>query len=1457
MQTYFARKATNSINKEFGTSINIGKVGLSLTGNADIKDIYIEDYKKDTLIYIQNLEASLLSVKNAIDGKLEFGSIDIDGLYFNLKTYEEEDFTNLDVFVEKLDTPSESDEPSSFLFVSDDIGLENGIFKLVDENLETEDVLNFKNLYAQLSDFKISGPNVTTDINQMSFVDQRGLQMQQLQAKFSYSLSQMRFDDLQINTEASEVNGVLVFDYKREDMADFTDKVKVNGNFTSSKISFNEINLFYNQFGLGEAYFNTDFTGTLNELELKKLNLVSSNTRIKGDMYFKNIFNSTRQFYMEADLSQLSSNYYQLKRLLPDLLGKTLPSSFEKLGQFNIKGNTIISESMIDANLTVDTRIGRSVSNLTLTDIENIDNASYQGVVELKSFDLGDFLNDPILGEATLKLNVDGKGFVQESLNTEIIGTVDTLKFNNYKYKNLEVSGVLKDQLFDGFLQSNDPNLKLRFDGLADLSNDQNQFDFKANVGYANLNVLNFVKRDSLSIFKGDIDINTVGTNLDNMAGTLSFKKTVYQNQNDQYVFNDFKVTSAFKDSIRTLTIDSPDIVNGKLSGRFSFNELGKLIQNSVGSIYANYNPHQVNTGQFIDFNFIVYNKIVEVFYPELKFGPNTIIQGKIAADDGNFKLNFRSPRIDVFDYMMDKVSVQIDNKNPLFNTAIQVGKIDAGFYQASDFDLINKTLRDTLFFKTNFNGGKQDNDLYNLSFYHTIDDKNRSVVGIQRSEVDFKGNRWYINKERDRKNRVVLNKTLDTISIEDISMNHEDEYINIRGIMLDSTYKDIGVGFKVVDLNKITPEVDSLRLDGVVDGKINILQRQGIYLPNSRMVISNFKVNKHEYGNFLVDIQGDERLRDFVVNASISNKDTKPLFIKGGINKKRQGYVYDLDLELDKFLINPFSALGEDVIQRIRGEATGKAKVSGAMDRPMINGYLELDNAGIYLPDLNVDLAMDKASTIQLREESFVFDNVSITDTKYLTRGVVDGSISHTYFDDWRLDLEVLAPRRLMVFDIPKGEDALYYGTAFISGNGNIYGPIDALTIKAEARSESGTSIKIPIDDTASVGDESFITFIDKNQLREDGERRVVDDIQGIEMEFDLDITTDAEVEVVIDQETGSKLSGRGVGLLLMEINTNGKFNMYGSFAAYEGIYNFRTLGGLYTRDFIVQPGGNIDWSGDPYGAQLTNMTAIYSLEANPAVLLANGQDFNRKIPTEVSVSLDGSLDSFTPTFDIDFPNASGIVKSELQFSLQDEDQKQLQALSLITQGVFIDQVSISQQAITGNLFQTASNVFNDLISGDDEVVQLGVNFDQGDRTGLTNLRTEDRLGFTLSTKISDRILLNGKFGVPVGGVSQTVVVGNVEVDILLNQDGSLRAKVFNRENELQFAQVAENIGYTQGIGLSYEYDFDTFKELLQKIFKKADKAAKKKQKNKRKKDSVVEPALVNFRAKKTRSND
>jgi hypothetical protein len=85
------------------------------------------------------------------------------------------------------------------------------------------------------------------------------------------------------------------------------------------------------------------------------------------------------------------------------------------------------------------------------------------------------------------------------------------------------------------------------------------------------------------------------------------------------------------------------------------------------------------------------------------------------------------------------------------------------------------------------------------------------------------------------------------------------------------------------------------------------------------------------------------------------------------------------------------------------------------------------------------------------------------------------------------------------------------------------------------------------------------------------------------------------------------------------------------------------------------------------------------------------------------------------------------------------------------------------------------------------------------------------------LSTQISEKILLNGKIGVPVGGLEQTLIVGNVQIDFILNEEGSLRAKVFNKENEFRY--IGDELGYTQGVGLSYNVDFNTFKDLIQKI--------------------------------------
>lgn len=1420
VQTSFARYATTEINKEFGTNINIDKLRISLfSWKTSLKGVYIEDYRQDTLFYVDKLSTSILNVRNLVNGKLEFGDIAIERLNFKLKTYQDDKNTNLEVFIDKLES-RKAREPGTppFYFSSSDVEITDSKFKLIDDNRETKEMLNFNDLNIAASEFSIIGPDVTSDIQKMSFTSARGVMVEKLATEFKYTKKQMRFDSLSIKTPQSNLMGQVIFDYNREDFKDFLNKVKIDAQFIESTVALNEVNLLYDQFGSDKIVsFSTLANGVLNDLNTNDLFLVMDNTGIRGDFNFKNLFTKDAGFSLTANMKNVTSNYYELRALLPNILD-VLPSSIQKLGQFTVRGDALITETSINTRANINTLIGSSYIDIELTDIDHIDDASYKGFVSLMDFDLGNLIEREEVGITNLDFNVEGKGVVMEYLNTEVIGQVYSLNFNGYDYKDINVSGIIKEQLFDGSLLCRDENINFSFKGLADFAENRNNFNFIASVDYADLKKINIIK-DSVSIFKGDVNMVITGNSLDNIVGDIKFTKTNYQNKNDTYYFEDFKVSSTFEnDSTRIIDINSPDIITGFLKGNFKVKELGRLLQNSLGSIYTNYRPFNISENQRLAFNFKIYNKIVDVFFPEVKFDPNTFIRGNIIADEGDFKLTFKSPSIVAYGNELDSIDVKIDNKNPLFNTYVSIGDLATPYYDVKSFNLINTTLKDTLFFRTEFRGGSEYNDSYNLNFYHTFNKENKSVIGLKTSDINFKGNKWVLNKDGNNKNKVILNKTLDSITIEEVVMNNNDqEQIRLRGQLADSTYKDIELQFKIVTLGKITPAIDSLKLHGEVNGTLNVLQKDNIYLPSSNLNIKDFGINDITLGDLSIGIVGNRDLTDFVVNTSLVEKGFEKLSVVGNISNREEIPQANLIVDFNKFNLEPFSPLGEGVITNIRGLLQGSAILKGPVNNPSWSGVLSLNDAGIAIPYLNVDYSFAPYSRVKLSDQTFDFQQIKLTDVAMNTKATLDGTIKHKFFRRWSLDLDVDTNNdRFLILNTPFKEEVLYYGTGYLNGTGRIFGPTNALSINVDGATARGTSLKIPISDVVSVGDFSFINFVGKKPENTDITQRVLKEVEGLELAFNLDVTPDAEVEIVVDTKTGSSLKGTGAGILFIEINTTGKFNMYGDFVVVTGQFRYK-FGGIVDKTFKVKPGGNITWEREPLAAQL-NMEAIYSLNANPAPLLDN-PGYTRRIPTDVVVRLTGELESPVIDWRIDFPGTNSIVKSELEYRLQDPTIAERNALFLLAQGSFVnDQTGINQQAVTGNLLQSASGILNSLLAGDNDKLNLGLSYEQGILDRSTDIQTENRVGVTLSTQISDRVLLNGRVGVPVGGVTETVVAGDVEVQILLNEEGTLSAKIFNRENEIQ-QFLADRQGYTQGIGLSYQVDFNSFKQLLRKV--------------------------------------
>lgn len=1415
VQTYVAKKVTDNLNETYGTDIQIDRLGLNWKAEVDLRGVFIRDHHGDTLIYSEEIQTNILSVKKLTDGSPDFGFVDLTNAKLYVKTYLSEDDDNLTIFTDKFD----SEEPSTTTFVlkSRSVTLLNTQLRIIDENAESPEIINFRHLNLEASDFLITGPDVAAEIKSLTFDADRGFSIRNLESDFLYTQEAITFENMLLETEDSYIRGRLILNQWEEGLSQFSDKVIIEAQIDESRINTNDLNSVYNEFGSNIGIqLAGNISGTLNNLRFTGGQLSYGNTRFLGNYHFQNITNSENNIVITATNHTIGSNFYDLRKLMPSVIGKELPEELKYFGNFTLKGDTKLDGDLLTTTSSVFSALGSAETTLEMGNIHDFSNAFYKGKIVLTNFNLGKVAGTTSFGIVDANLEFDGRGFTRETVNTRIKGTLSSFNFEGYNYKNIAVSGNLKDPIFNGELKINDTNLKMDFSGLVDISKDFNQYDFEAKIEYAELNKLNLFKRDSVSVFAGRIIMDMQGTNVNDAVGNIEFVETFYQTADSDYYFDDFLISSFFTEDIRTIEIKSPDIIDGKISGKFLVEDIPNLFHNAVGSIYANYIPNEVTNDQYIDYEFEVYNKMVEVFVPQLQLGENTRVKGSVYSDESKFEMDFRSPELLLYNNYLGDVNIQLDNDNPLFNAYISVDSLYTGSYNLSDINIINKTLNDTLYIQSEFKGGRKMDDKFNMQFYHTINERGKSVVGIKRSKINYENNDWFLNRDNNSHNKLTFDNNFKDITLDSLTLRHQNELIQMAGVMRDSTFTDIKLDFTNVDIGKLVPQVDSLNLSGAINGQLNILRKKGAYYPNSKIVVEDMQMNDVELGDLNLNIVGNSDLTKYNIKSSLVNENVNSFTADGSVDVSSTNSSINMDVNISDFNLKAFSPFGGDVISNMRGFASGNIKVDGKYKSPNITGNILLNQSGIKIPYLNVDLDIANNTDITVRKNILSIPPTIVTDTKYNTDALLRGNFTHENFKDWGMNL-TLETERFLVLDTPPDEDALYYGTAFISGESTMKGPVDNLVIDVLATTEEGTAFKIPISDAASISDDSFVRFIspEEKKARINGVTIVPEEVKGLSLNFELDINENAEIEVLVDKKNNSTLKGRGFGNLLLEINTNGKFKMWGDFLVTEGKYDFR-YGGLVDKTIDVLDGGNITWDGNPTRARL-NLTAKYKTAANPAGLLDNPA-FNRPIDVEVLVDLTGEILQPELDFRIQFPGVSSTVRSELEYILQDKDQRQTQALFLVSTGSFQSDALAGQNALTSTLAERVNKLVADIFANSDSKFKWVPYYNPSSRT--VDQQTSEQYGFQFSGVLSKNLLIDGKVAVPVGSANESAVAGDIRVQWLVNNDGSLRINFFNRQAELQF--FGEDQIFEQGGGVSYSVDFDTFQELMQKLFNK-----------------------------------
>ena len=1179
-------------------------------------------------------------------------------------------------------------------------------------------------------------------------------------------------------------------------------KFKYDGYFKNSTLNSSDFKTPITNLDIQIESF---FEGNIDEIKFKDLKAKSLENELIADLFFK-FSESLNDSDIALDLKSFNSSTTFLYSLFPDLFGNVIPSAFRNVGKLEMKGIFTKNDDIILSNADIKTEFGVIDYDIKMSNLKNINFANYQGSFNGKSFDLAKIINLPFELQSDFNFDINGQGFDEENLKSSVVGQMNNVAINSYSYKKIIINGDVSDKLFTGSLIVDDDNLNLNFDGLINYSNDLVKYDFNTNIKKANLSEINFSKVEGQSIL-GNINAKLIGENFQSMIGDLSFTDFILTGLDDEYKFENLTIQSRINNEKRFFNIDSEDAVSGILIGDFNFLLLPALMKNSIFSGYKNYLSTKDNSEFDLSFNLNLKPKFANIISKKFTIDQNTFLSGEFDTDNYNIKI--QTPNLKFSKVIVDDFVLNISNNSGNIN----ISSVKSNYFNGNNIEISLAKIDD--FTNIDLSFIQLDNSTGSLQFEHTINPDQRSEFLIKELEFVFNGIDWQLKKQTkgSSSNVFIVGDKFTELKPTNIFSSDQSIEFNYFNDENDFVFSS---DFDNVEFSSIMPKPKNIFYEGKINGTIQLEKFDGLYLGSSDVSIESFSANGNVLGNAVLSIDNSKNQDSYNLEFIINNK-SKNIFDLAGIFKiEDDDYPMNFKLITKNFNIAPFSAIGERVLQNFEGYFNSDIDVTGTFFKPVFEGKINAVNSSFDVPYLGLRYGFKDDPTFTLNNQTININNFIINEKISNTSGIMSGKISHNRLKDWYLDFKIES-NNLLALNTQSSENEYYYGTGFLNGSANFIGPGKDLDIEINGTTQENTKIVIPIRYGEGLDQLSYVTF---KEINNDSPTNLVN--QGLEVFLNMNINKNAEIEIIFDEKTGSKISGLGEGKFNIISDYSDNFTIDGEFSLETGYYFYKNFG-IVERVFDLNKGANIVWSGDPYKG-IIDAKARYNVPggANPAPIIQN-TSFNRKIPTYVDVQLQGELSNLeTPNFEIIFPNTSGSIKSELDYYLNDSEKKQTQAISLISQGYFLDNSSsslVSTQTITNNLFQRASGIIDDLLGGDDDKMNLGINYEQGDKFSTSSLLNRDRLGLSLQSEISDKILINGKIGVPVSGMEENVILGNVQIDFLLNNSGSLRAKVFNKENEYQF--FGDEIGFTQGFGIFYDVEFDSFSELLSNLKK------------------------------------
>lgn len=1076
------------------------------------------------------------------------------------------------------------------------------------------------------------------------------------------------------------------------------------------------------------------------------------------------------------------------------------------------------------------------------------------GQIQTQNLNIGEILNIDLVKECSLHSGLRMKmASSNEPLSLGIDSLlVSSLNIKDYSYTNLAATGKISEEGFDGKIICSDPNLSFLFQGIFAPSKKSGNsiYKFYANVGYADLQALNIDTRGRSRI-EFRTNANFYKTENEDLLGHINIDNIALENNSGRRSLGRINVNSIMTESTNRIRLNS-DFLNGTYTGTGSIlhflkdlkevclkKELPALYQIEDKSKLSNEGNHQNRDRSQQHEDRSQQNKDGEYQWSgkeyEIKLNCQDsrellafVMPGLYIADSTSFSLGINkqgllttklySPRLAIGDKYLKGIKINADNSSDNIKGNIHCDEIKYGTIELINNNLMILADDNHIGLGYSFDNGDEHSSrgeiLARGDLQRTSTDSLCLNVQLLPSAINLNEKRWNIHDSN-------LSYSEGDFVVDNFAVSSADERISVKGGISQYKSDTLLVNMDLFDISVINPLIKpDLALEGIASGTAKVISPfatdKGLLLD---LVCDSSKIAGEDIGKLYAHSDWNQQFNRFDVNIYNNLNDKQSILLDAYYTPSTR--YLEANAKFNEANVGYAKPFLVGIFDQMEGKLFGEVNLIGDINNLDISSKdTFIKDAWVNVEYINVPFNVEGA--FHMDNYGGHFDNVTIKD-RFGAQGTVNGAITYDHFRDLGLDVKIRA-NQMEVMNTTERMNPDFYGRLFATGNLNITGPLNNILLDIEAVTAKQGQIHIPVPNTNTAGNTNLLRFKQKETkikldpyelMLSEYKNKKISSSSDLSVKLSIGASPSVEAFIEIDKESGNILTGRGNGVIDLEVRPD-VFSINGDYTISSGNYRFVALG-LASRDFEIQEGSTVRFNGDIMESML-NIDAIYKTKASISTLISDTTSVSNRRLVECGINITDKLSNPRLGFSINIPDIDPASKSKVENALSTEDKIQKQFLSLIISNNFLpdEQSGIvnNSSVLYSNVSEIMSNQLNNILAKLDIPLDLGLNYQPSERGN-------NIFDVAVSTQLfNNRVSVNGNIGNRQysGNNSNADVVGDIDIEIKLNKSGAFRLNLFSHSAD-QYSNYLDNT-QRSGVGVAYQTEFNKISQFLKYVF-------------------------------------